>query len=215
MTRAVLAALVLHAAAFLLLRFPIEQTGEVRGPLVVRLEPADVDRDAANRPLVPASEPVSAAGAMARPGTAARSVTEPSPFPVTAIPFLRESPSAVGATALPSTGMTEAHAATLPLVVSAGGGVGRRRLERTPEQIATARAESLLFARMAGIAVAEARDIGAVGLANGGVTVAIPWQGFLPADRRDGAWRKERCSEGGGGKSDKAGEGEARRAQCS
>ena len=214
MAPAILAALLLHAVAILLVRFPIERAGGVRGPLVVRLELAEVDRHAADQRLAAPSGPVSAAAAVTRPA-AARSIAETSPFPVTAIPFLRQSPSALEATMIPSTASMEVHAATLPLVVSAGGGIGRRRLERTSEQIATARAESLLFARMAGIAVAEARDIGAVGLANGGVTVAIPWQGFLPADRRDGAWRKQRCSEGGGGKSDKAGEGEARRAQCS
>lgn len=151
---------------------------------------------------------------MASPGAAGRPVVEETTVPVTAIPFLRQALSAGEATTIPSTALTEVRAATLPLVVSPGGGIGRRRLERTPEQIAIARAESLLFARMAGIAVAEARDIGAVGLANGGITVAVPWHGFLPADRRDGAWRKERCSGEGDGESDKAGEGEARRAQC-
>ena len=70
------------------------------------------------------------------------------------------------------------------------------------------------MARLAGIAVVERRDTGAVGLANGGITVAIPWPGFLPANRSDEKWREERCSGGGGGDSDKAGEGEARRAQC-
>ncbi|HJU87651.1 MAG TPA: hypothetical protein VJ788_09810, partial [Gemmatimonadota bacterium] len=108
----------------------------------------------------------------------------------------------------------EARAAALPLVVRPGGGLGGRSLGRTPEQLAIARAESLLVARLAGIAVVERRDPGAVGLANGGITLAIPWPGFLPANRGDGKWREERCSGGGDGDSDKAGEGEARRAQC-
>ena len=107
-----------------------------------------------------------------------------------------------------------ARAATLPLVVREGGGLGGRRLGRTDEQLAIARAESLLVERLAGIAVVERHDTGKVGLANGGVTVAIPWGGFLPADRNDEEWREERCSGGGDGDSDKAGEGEARRAQC-
>jgi hypothetical protein len=110
--------------------------------------------------------------------------------------------------------MTEARSATLPLVVRPGGGLGGRSLGRTAEQLAIARAESLLVARLAGIAVVERRDTGTVGLANGGITLAVPWPGFLPASRGDEKWREERCSGGGDGGSDKAGEGEARRAQC-
>jgi hypothetical protein len=130
-----------------------------------------------------------------------------------AIPFL-PGPGAAAPTEAPASTMSEARAATLPLVVRPGGGLGGRRLGRTPEQLAIARAESLLVSRLAGIAVVERRDTGAVGLANGGITVAIPWPGFLPANRSDEKWREERCSGSGDGDSDKAGEGEARRAQC-
>jgi hypothetical protein len=128
-----------------------------------------------------------------------------------AIPFL---PRPADAPSPGAAGMAAARAATLPLIVREGGGLGGRRLGRTPEQLAIARAESLLVERLAGIAVVERRDTGAVGLANGGITLAIPWGGFLPADRTDEKWREERCAEGGDGDSDKAGEGEARRARC-
>jgi hypothetical protein len=215
MARALAVALVVHAAAFLYVRVPVERGRQAGGPLVVVPQPAAVDRTAADRGLAAPSADGSTleddAGAARR--EAAPDVERPAVVG-TPIPLIRESPMAPAETTIPSTALTELRAATLPLVPSSGAGVGRRRLERTPAQIATARAESLLVARMAGIGVAPARDIGAVGLANGGITVAIPWQGFLPADRSDGAWREKRCSGDGDGKSDKAGEGEARRAQC-
>jgi hypothetical protein len=208
LAHALVAALVLHAAAFLLVRFPAERGRHAGGPLVLEPRPSEVESAAADRMLAPLQAPVATDGRRAEDDSAAKRDVE------TPIPVIRESPVAAEETTIPSTALTEVRGATLPLVVSPGGGIARRRLERTPEQIAIARAESLLVARMAGIAVVEERDIGAIGLANGGITLAIPWQGFLPADRRDGAWRKERCSEDGDGESDKAGEGEARRAQC-
>jgi hypothetical protein len=196
--RALAVAIVVHAIVLLFVRIPDERQGPGSGTLIVVPQPVALDHPAPDRRLpVPAR-------------TEARTDEEEGASP----PAFRESPAAAVETTIPSTALTALRAATLPLV-AAEGGVGRRRLERTPEQIAIARAESLLVARMAGIGVAKARDIGAVGLANGGVTVAIPWQGLLPADRRDEAWRAERCSGGDDGKSDKAGEGEARNAQCS
>lgn len=206
---ALLAALVLHAAAFLFVRFPADRGREAGGPLVLMPPVTGVETPAANRGLASPAEPASAEGTRAAPGEVARRDVEETPIPV-----IRESRAAAGGTTIPSTALTELRAAPLPLVVSPDGRIGRRRLERTPEQIAIARAESLLVARMAGIAVAEKRDVGAVGLAKGGITLAIPWQGFLPADRRDEVWREKRCSEDEDGESDKAGEGEARRAQC-
>ena len=169
-------------------------------------QPIEIDRPAADRRLLDPE----ATGEETTGGAAAE---RPAERPGAAIPTFRESAAARTETTIPPTSLRELRAATLPLVASADG-IGRRRLERTPEEIAVARAESLLFARMAGLVV-PARDNGAVGLANGGITVAVPWQGFLPANRADGAWRAERCSGSGDGKADKAGEGESRRAQCS
>jgi hypothetical protein len=217
--KAVLAAVLVHAVVLVLMVLPVDRAGDAIMTIAFVTDLEDLPPtltapgpDQALELPVPVAAPelevsaarVRAAGTIESPATAVsrEAVT------LAAIPFFSESE------ALPFTAVTEARGAALPLVVGSGGGIGRRRLERTPEQIATARAESLLFARMADIAVAERQDTGTVGLANGGVTLAIPWSGFLPADRRDSEWRKERCSGDGGGDSDKAGESEARRAQC-
>lgn len=201
-----MAAVAVHAAAILILRLPAERDPRTIGPLVLVPRPAEVERPAADRRL---SRPES--GEEGAPTEAAERPTE---RPEPSIPIIRESPAAGEETTIPSTALGELHAATLPLVVSPEGAVARRRLERSADQIAIARAESLLSARMAGLAVVPVRDTGAIGLANGGITVAIPWQGLLPADRYDETWRKERCSGSDDGKADKPGEGEARRAQC-
>ena len=222
--KAVLAALLVHAVVLAFMFLPVERAGDAIMPIAFVTDLEDLPPTlTAPRPdqalelaaPVAAPEPAASAAQVSVGGTTESAATDVSREAVAlaAIPFFSESEARTSRT-LPFTAVTEARGATLPLVVRSGGGIGRRRLERTPEQIATARAESLLFARMADIAVAERRDTGAVGLANGGVTLAIPWSGFLPADRRDSEWRKERCSGDGGGDSDKAGEGEARRAQC-
>ena len=204
---AVLAALATHAIALVFLRVPAGPEVVRPGALAVLPSATEAEPAADRRPIEEPGEPAGAAGgdALRAPAGAA---LDPAP-----IPAIRASPGAAEEATIPSTALTELRAAALPLVPT-GTGIGRRRLERSPEELAIARAESLLLARMAGIAVAERRDIGAVGLANGGITVAVPWAGFLPANRRDGAWREERCEGGDGGDGDKAGEGEARRAQC-
>ena len=215
---AVLAALVLHIAAVLLVPFPVVPSG---GNVITLLVLTDLEETPP--PLVAPDLPATSQPAAAVPGDASVSAGsdglapgppgEVAPSVAAAIPFLPDR-GAVRTTPAPSTALTDARAATLPLVVRPGGGLGGRRLGRTAEQLAIARAESLLVARLAGIAVVERRDTGAVGLANGGITVAIPWPGFLPANRGDEKWRAERCSGGGDGDSDKAGEGDARRTQC-
>jgi hypothetical protein len=203
---AIAVALAAHAVVLVFVRFPSRPEREAGGPLVIVPGPADMGRAAERRPAA-LEEPGGGTGeGRAAPAAAPRLERTP-------IPAIRESPGAAEETTIPSTALTELRAATLPLVPTEAG-IARRRIERSPEELAIARAESLLVARMAGIAVVEARDVGAVGLANGGITVAIPWEGFLPADRRDGEWRRQRCEEGDGGDGDKAGEGEARRAQC-
>ena len=212
---ALLAAVLLHVGAVLFIPVPVVRPG---AEVVTLLVPTDVEEmpppivaPAASELVAAAGEAVATAGSnIVAPGPSGEI---PPPALAVAIPFL---PDRGGApeSPVPSAALTEARAATLPLVVGPGGGLGARRLGRTPEQLAIARAESLLVARLAGIAVVERRDTGAVGLANGGVTIAIPWPGFLPANRSDEKWREERCSGSGDGDSDKAGEGEARGAQC-
>lgn len=210
-TVAIVAALVLHVGAALLVPFPVTTPGDDAVTLILL---TDVDQMAP--PLVgprgavaPAATEDGQTGGTAAGQEARGPSRETAPAIAGAIPFLPRAPESESAA-----GMAAARAATLPLVVREGGGFGGRRLGRTVDQLAIAQAESLLMERLAGIAVVERRDTGKVGLANGGITIAIPWGGFLPADRNDGEWREERCSGGGDGDSDKAGEGEARRAQC-
>ena len=203
---AVAVALVAHAVVLFFVRLPSEPAREAGGPLVVVPRLTEVGPAAERGPSV-LEEPGRGTGEGRVAPAPAREVE------ATPIPAIRESHAAAEETTIPSTALTELRAAALPLVPTEAG-IGRRRIERSPEEIAFARAESLLMARMMGIAVAEARDIGAVGLANGGITLAIPWPGFLPADRQDSEWRRQRCEEGDGDDGDKAGEGEARRAQC-
>lgn len=207
---AILAALAAHAIALLFLRVPAGPERGPSGPLAIVPRPVAFEQPAERRGAAPEEPagPGSRTGAGAPPRARSADAVEATP-----IPAIRASPGAAEEATIPSTALTELRAAALPLV-PVEGGIGRRRIERSPEKLAIARAESLLLARMAGIAVAEPRDIGAVGLANGGITIAVPWQGFLPANRRDGAWRKERCEGGDGGDDDKAGKGEARGAQC-
>lgn len=207
LARAILAALAVHAIGLVFLRLPAEPPARGGRTLVVVPQPADLDRAAADRRL-------------SRPGveTAGEGAARPTPAAVptgaaTPIPAIRQSPRASEAITIPSTALTELRAATLPLVVTPAG-LDRRRLERSAEEIAVARAESLLVARMAGLTGIEPREIGAIGLAGGGVTVAIPWGGFVRADRTDEVWRDRRCKGKDGGKDDKPGEGEARRGQC-
>ncbi|MFN2383250.1 MAG: hypothetical protein ABR559_03190 [Gemmatimonadota bacterium] len=195
--RALAVAIAVHAIVLLIVRIPADSERGGGGTLIVVPQPVALERPTRERSL---PVPATTRAPESEPQTAAQ-------------PAFRPSPAAAEEATIPSTALTELQAATLPLVAT-GGGVGRRRLERTAEQMATARAESLLVARMAGIGVAKARDIGAVGLANGGITLAIPWAGFLPSNRSDAGWREERCSGDGEGASDKAGEAEARRAQC-
>lgn len=132
-----------------------------------------------------------------------------------AVPVVVETPGAPEETTIPSTALdAEIVAPTLPLEA---GPDGIRRRAPDPATMALWRADSLADARLADLPGAKKRPPSRpVGLAEGGgVTIAIPWQGFLPEDREDGTWRDERCSGGGDGESDKAGEAEGRASQCS
>lgn len=95
------------------------------------------------------------------------------------------------------------------------GGIGRRATPVDARRLEIMRAESLLAARLADLPGAGVPEEPELGLADGGgVTVPIPWGGFLPDDMEDGAWRRERCTGGGGEEDDKPGEAEARRSGC-
>lgn len=95
------------------------------------------------------------------------------------------------------------------------GGIERRSSPADARRTAIARAESLLASRLADLPGAGVPREPSVGLAeDGGVTVPIPWGGFVPENRVDRVWREERCAGKDADEADKAGEGEARRSQC-
>lgn len=141
--------------------------------------------------------------------------TAPEPTPSAGPPAAAPRPTRgapVERTIPPST-LRALRNAPLPLVAGPGG-IRRREPVVDARAAARARADSLLSARIADLPGVSPRDPGAVGLANGGVTVEIPWGGFVRGDRSDHVWRSERCGGKGDGKADKPGEGAARSAQC-
>lgn len=114
---------------------------------------------------------------------------------------------------------TTLNALTEPtqLLIVKPAGIGRRAPVIDARRLAIARAESLISSRLATLPGAGApkpkRPIAPA--QDGGVTVVIPWPGFLPADRYDDVWRADRCRKADrSDSSDKPGEAEARRAQC-
>jgi hypothetical protein len=95
------------------------------------------------------------------------------------------------------------------------GGVGRQSAPVDARRVEIQRAESLLTSRLAGLPGAGIPRDPAVGLApGGGVTVPVPWGGFVPENRKDRVWREERCAGKDADQADKPGEAEARNAQC-
>ncbi|MFN2383802.1 MAG: hypothetical protein ABR559_06005 [Gemmatimonadota bacterium] len=159
----------------------------------------------------PAEQSPAPRGVSAAPGAARAAIARAD----TARAALRAPASASGSRLAGDASPAAARAlrgAPLPLVVTPGG-IGRRRLPVRPGALARARADSLLTAQIASIVEGGARRPGRIGLANGGVAIAIPWEGFLPADREDAEWRKQRC-EGENSGGHQPGEAEARRAQC-
>ena len=102
----------------------------------------------------------------------------------------------------------------LGLDASTPGGIERRSAPVDARRIEIQRAESLLASRLADLPGAGVPRETSVGLAEGGITVPVPWGGFVPEDRKDRVWRKERCAGGDADGADKPGEREAREAQC-
>lgn len=113
---------------------------------------------------------------------------------------------------IPSTALLELRGAPLPLTATETG-IARRTVDPDPARLARARAESILAVRFGTPVVEPPPSLGPTSLAEGGVTLAVPWQGFVREDRRDDVWREERC-RGGRDASDKPGESEAKSAQC-
>ncbi|HUP02265.1 MAG TPA: hypothetical protein VM737_12215 [Gemmatimonadota bacterium] len=203
-------AALVHATLLVFVRVAPDPPTAGGGPLIVIPRAAEVPERLWPRPArldSPESRPVGAAPA--EPGTSPEPATPPEPR----VPVPTVSPVAPLERTIPPTALRGMRAAVLPLVVTPGG-IGRRTVVPDPRRIAIMRAESLLNARLATLPGTQREPSRTVGLANGGVTFAIPWAGFLPADRQDGRWRENRCDGKDAGAADKPGEAEARRSQC-
>lgn len=123
----------------------------------------------------------------------------------------RPSPRAPDSRTIPPTTL---RAPLTPLVATPGG-IGRRTSTVDARRIEIMRAESLLASRLADLPGAGVPEDPSAGLAEGGgVTIPIPWGGFIPENRKEGVWREERCSGRDADEADKPGEGEARGSQC-
>jgi hypothetical protein len=104
----------------------------------------------------------------------------------------------------------------MPLIATPYG-IGRRPVVRDQARITRMRAESLVNAMIASvIEVKPPMRAGPLSFPQGGgVSIPVPWGGFVRDDRDDETWREERCSGGGDSdEGDKPGEEEARGSQC-
>ncbi len=192
----------LHAAAILWLAFPTPQDEESRrSMMVVPLPEVDVDR----RPAGPGAPPRADDTTPASQAEAAR--------PVVATPI--EMADAPESETIAPTGLQDLRLPVQPLVVGPRGQVQRQSAPSDDgRRLAIARAESIVNARLAEFGVKARPASGPVSLANGGITIAIPWQGFVREDRADEVWRRERCEGGDEGEADQPGEAEGRASQC-
>lgn len=193
-------ALAVHAAvlAWVAIPGPRESTGR-RSLFLVPMPEVTLDRR---------HEP-------AAPGAPEHASEEASPTARLMVAVPVETPGAPEGGTIAPTGLLDLSGPIQPLEVGPRGLVRRRALpEDDGRRLAVARAESIVHARLAAMGVASRPTSGPITLANGGVTVAIPWQGFVREDRQDGVWRRERCEGDDDGKSDKAGETDGRAAQC-
>lgn len=202
---------VAHAVLLALLAFPDPGDRDRGEPTLIVVPMTPLPEPPARRAVVPPVE-IEAEGEgsfpSARPPEPRVELRDRRP----AIPIVVETPGAPEETTIPSTALeSELAAPTLPLEA---GPEGIRRRAPRPETLARMRAESVANARLADLPGARRQDAGPVRLANGGVTISIPWQGFLPESREDETWRAERCRGKESGKSDKPGESEAKSAQC-
>lgn len=155
----------------------------------------------------PSANMPSGAAASAEPARRA----EP-PVPPLELPIVRPGPSR--GTLIRTIPPTTLLGPLAPLEATPGG-VGRRTTPVGARRMEIQRAESLLFSRLAGLPGAGVPEQPSAGLAEGGgVTVPVPWGGFVPEDRKDRVWREERCAGKDADEADKPGEREARSSQC-
>ncbi|MGH7572506.1 MAG: hypothetical protein ACREMK_11785 [Gemmatimonadota bacterium] len=209
--RLLLLAVAVAGAVHLLLlwwvRVPVSPSSRAGTEVMAILEPAVPARPETapppEAPSEPADEPVPE-----RADALPRSLVSEPP----AVPIARPRPSqrAPDMRTIPPTTLT----APLTPLEGTPGGIFRRTTPSDTRRTAIVRAESLLAARLADMPGAGVPEEPSIGLAEGGITVPIPWGGFVPEDRKDRVWRAERCSGEGADEADKPGEGEARRSQC-
>lgn len=194
---AVAVAIAVHALGLFLLRVPVAEP-----PSISSIE---VDFRSENVRIEPAASPLQPPEMRQR---SAPSESVPSPHPSPAM-----SPLAPLDRTIPPTVLRALREAPVPLTAGPVG-IERKRAEIDPRRIAVTRAESLLASRIATLPGVEPRPKSSIDLSEGGgVTLAVPWAGFLPEDLKDEAWRDRRCSEAGRD-DDKPGEARGRRAQC-
>lgn len=195
-------AVAVHAILLALLVLPSPHAPETRRSLHIIPMPALVEE-------LPRRE----SPTMEEPAVETDRPTPPAVAAAPSVPVPVESPEAPESRTMPETSLT---APLLPLEVGPDRRIRRRARERDPAELARMRAESLVNARLAALPGAGVpKERGAVSLAEGGgVTIAVPWQGFLPGNRQNDTWRRERCEGKDSGEADKPGEAEARRSQC-
>ena len=213
-------AAVLHGLVLILILFLFTPAREPRSTTIIPLldssgglVPSGAAR-AENRPASSATRPAGAPRTSGLPGPRAAD-DEAEDVLIVEVPV-------GGGSTTPSTpttsaaGLTALRASTMPLV-STGYGIGRRTVARDEGRIARMRAESLINAAIASVVdVKPPLKAGPFGFpAGGGVSIPIPWGGFVRDDRDDERWREERCRGKDDGKADKPGEAEARRGRCS
>jgi len=196
-----------HLLLFWTLRLPVPRPAPPAGEITVIFEP-----------IAPARPEAAEVAPEAPPGSAEEATTEPprrdapvAVAPETPIARPRPSARAPRVRTIPPTTLL----APLAPLEGTPGGVGRRSAPVDARRMEIQRAESLLASRLAGLPGAGVPKEPAIGLAEGGgVTVPIPWGGFIPEDRKDRVWREERCAGKDADQADKPGEAEARNAQC-
>lgn len=195
-----------HLLLLWTLRLPLPGPAPRAGEITVSFEPVVPARpEAGEAPEAPASQVEEPA---TEPPRRAAPVVE---APET--PIARPRPSA-GAPAIRTIPPTTLLAPLAPLEGTPGG-IGRRSAPADARRVAIQRAESLLASRLAELPGAGVPREPSLGLAeSGGITVPIPWGGFVPEDRKDRVWREERCAGKDAEEADKPGEAEARRSQC-
>jgi len=219
--RGVLLALVfagiLHAIAIAFLSIPGGSSDTDHGPLVlvpqaIRIEtppdePAFLELRGAETPAERES---------ATPTAAPLPETDPTPEPPDEVPI--RTPVAGDPVArpveetIPPTALLAMRSAPLPLVATETG-IARRTVDPDPRRLVRARAESILSARFETPVAESSPTAGPATLSrDGGVTISVPWGGFVREDRKEDVWRSERCEKESSG--DKPGEAEAKSAQC-